>query len=732
MAQYRHYTNGTSDHVSIGIRASSSSSSQKQQKLGRIRRLGYRSDKNSRGGLSLVGAVIVFLCLVLIVTVLAYNFLSTDNRSSNEDVNDNRVEDDEIKNNDFLANVTRTDSVKVLGFGQGSVGHGRDSRYWDRDDRRRDEDYNEDDVGNDSKLSGDDESSEKGHNSVKVKNHKEEALRVEDRKGAGLYNEDGRKELKMYEKEYEDSLKNTGKLRKENEIKNLLLDDEDDVDQNGAADSENEYDDGIDSHDRHMEEYGGDSEPNKEDRSSETTVHIEDNRASSNFLDAETEDQNIAKDNLKDSMSLLEKSSLNSQNSDDGDTDSRNVHNIGGHSTSKSRSDSKKKSKHRKFSGSSCGMKLLNSTTRLVEPFESRKFARFSLQYTEIEEKPDGQEQWEPRFAGHQSLHEREESFLAHDKKINCGFVKGSEGSSSTGFDLAEDDASYISRCHIAVISCIFGNSDRLRSPADKMVTRLSRKNVCFVMFMDEVTFQTRTSEGHIPDRAGFVGLWKIVVVKNLPYNDMRRVGKVPKLLPHRLFPSARYSIWLDSKLRLQVDPLLVLEYFLWRKGHEYAISNHYDRHCVWEEVVRNKKLNKYNHTVIDQQFAFYQADGLKRFNVSDPNKLLPSNVPEGSLIVRAHTPMSNLFSCLWFNEVDRFTPRDQLSFAFTYQKLRRMNPGKPFYLNMFKDCERRAIAKLFRHRSDEKRSTLFSFFKKQQNETRSEFIFRQMTMCVH
>ncbi|KAJ6757935.1 ALKALINE CERAMIDASE-RELATED [Salix koriyanagi] len=418
MAQYRHYSNGTSDHVSIGVRGSSSSS--QQHKLGRIRRLGYRSDKNSRGGLSLVGAVIVFLCLVLVVTVLASYFLSTDNSSSNKDVNDNRVEDDEIKNNDFLANVTRTDSIKVLGFGHGSLGHERDSRYWDRDDRRRDEDYNEDDVDNDSKLSRGGESSEKGHNSVKVKKDKEEAPRVEDRKGAG------------------------GKLRKENEIKNPLLEDEDDVDQNGAAGSENEYDDGIDSHDRHMEEYSGDSEPNKEDRSNETTVHIKDNRASSNFLDAETKDQNIAKDNQEDSMSLLEKGSLNSQNSDDGDTDSRNVHNIGGHSTSKSRSDSKKKSKRHKFSGSSCGMKVLNSTTRLVEPFESRKFARFSLQYTEIEDKPDGQEQWEPRFAGHQSLHEREESFLAHDQKINCGFVKGSEGSSSTGFDLTEDDASYI------------------------------------------------------------------------------------------------------------------------------------------------------------------------------------------------------------------------------------------------------------------------------------------------
>jgi hypothetical protein len=71
-------------------------------------------------------------------------------------------------------------------------------------------------------------------------------------------------------------------------------------------------------------------------------------------------------------------------------------------------------------------------------------------------------------------------------------------------------------------------------------VTRLSRKNVCFVMFMDEVTLQTLSSEGHVPDRMGFIGLWKVVLVKNLPYSDMRRVGKIPKLLPHRLFHSAR------------------------------------------------------------------------------------------------------------------------------------------------------------------------------------------------
>lgn len=59
-------------------------------------------------------------------------------------------------------------------------------------------------------------------------------------------------------------------------------------------------------------------------------------------------------------------------------------------------------------------------------------------------------------------------------------------------------------------------------------------------MFVDDVTLQTLSSEGHVPDRMGYIGIWRIVVVKNLPYTDMRRVGKIPKLLPHRLFQNAR------------------------------------------------------------------------------------------------------------------------------------------------------------------------------------------------
>lgn len=63
------------------------------------------------------------------------------------------------------------------------------------------------------------------------------------------------------------------------------------------------------------------------------------------------------------------------------------------------------------------------------------------------------------------------------------------------------------------------------------------------------------------------------------------------------------------------------------------------------------------------------------------------ADVPEGCVIIRDHTPISNLFACLWFNEVDRFTSRDQLSFSTVRDKI---FSKVGWTVNMFEDCERR------------------------------------------
>ncbi|RWR82030.1 hypothetical protein CKAN_01073800 [Cinnamomum micranthum f. kanehirae] len=659
---------GISDHISGYI----------PMKQGRVRRSG-RSEKYRSVSLGIVSIIIL---LVLVITFFHFNFL---NRYKEYKSLNNGQDDDEKNDMDSLSTVTQTMNYKDVKFGHGSFRLGLESRYLDRDDRRRDFEYNGDDLelASSNDVNHSTEKDRKSENQRSGHGHRKSKMNsVGDEISAGLYNEAGRSELKRYEAKYEASLKSIGESTDKSGDKHVLYDGMD----TGFRDEDDKPmvndDYGIESQDYLMGEY---VDTRFDDVNLMMPLDAPGRRNDDSYS---VEDAGIT-DTVED-FPLLSQSSDNVQKTFSTETLKKSgcVKRI-----------NSRRGKQCELSGSSFDLKFLDSTAQLVEPSESQKFSRFSLQYAEEEDRPSGS--WEHRFAGNQTLQEREKSFYAHDQKINCGFISGPKGA-STGFDLAKDDARFMSSCHIAVSSCIFGNSYNLTISTNKVATRLSRKTVCFVMFIDEFTLKILSSEGQKPDNMGYIGFWKIVVVKNLPYTDMQMVGKIPKFLTHRLFPSARYSIWLDGKLQLQRDPLLILEYFLWRQGYEYAISSHYDQHCVWEEVMQNKKLNMYNQTIIDQQFALYQKDGLKRFNASDPNKLLPSYVPEGSFIARAHTPMSNLFSCLWFNEVDRFTTCDQLSFAYTYLKLRRMNPEKPFHLNMFKDCERRSIAKQYHHQAED------------------------------
>ena len=65
----------------------------------------------------------------------------------------------------------------------------------------------------------------------------------------------------------------------------------------------------------------------------------------------------------------------------------------------------------------------------------------------------------------------------------------------------------------------------------------------------------------------------------------------------------------------------------------------------------------------------------------------------EASVIVREHTPLTNLFMCLWFNEVVRYTSRDQLSFPYVFWRLRVLKN-----VNMFPVCTRKELVNSMGH----------------------------------
>ncbi|KAF5460971.1 hypothetical protein F2P56_020803 [Juglans regia] len=287
-------------------------------------------------------------------------------------------------------------------------------------------------------------------------------------------------------------------------------------------------------------------------------------------------------------------------------------------------------------------------------------------------------------FGGYPSLKQRNESFeIKESMAVHCGFVKGSKPGHQSGFDIDEADLLELEQFHeVMVASAIFGNYDIIQQP--KNISEAARKNVRFYMFIDEET-EAYMKNSSVLDSSKRIGLWRIIVVHNIPYTDPRRNGKVPKLLLHRIFPNVRYSIWIDGKLQLVVDPYQILERFLWRENANFAISRHYKRFDVFEEAEANKAAGKYDNASIDYQIEFYRREGLTPYSLA---KLpITSDVPEGCVIVKEHIPITNLFTCLWFNEVDRFTPRDQLSFSTVRDK---MMSTVSWGINMFMDCERR------------------------------------------
>ncbi|KAF3451472.1 hypothetical protein FNV43_RR07567 [Rhamnella rubrinervis] len=287
-------------------------------------------------------------------------------------------------------------------------------------------------------------------------------------------------------------------------------------------------------------------------------------------------------------------------------------------------------------------------------------------------------------FGGYPTLRQRTDSYdIRESMSVHCGFVGGIKPGRNTGYDMDEADLLDMEQCRgIVVASAIFGNFDEINQPQN--ISEYSKENVCFYMFIDEETEAAIKSAGTL-DSSKKVGLWRVVVIHNIPYKDARRTGKIPKLLVHRMFPNARFSLWIDGKLELVVDPYQILERFLWRKNATFAISRHYKRFDVFTEAEANKAAGKYANASIDFQIDFYRREGLTPYSVE---KLpITSDVPEGCVIIREHVPISNLFTCLWFNEVDRFTSRDQISFSTVRDKLR----AKTNYtINMFLDCERR------------------------------------------
>ncbi|KAF7803173.1 transmembrane protein [Senna tora] len=261
---------------------------------------------------------------------------------------------------------------------------------------------------------------------------------------------------------------------------------------------------------------------------------------------------------------------------------------------------------------------------------------------------------------------------------LPCGFL--------THFPISHSDKMEMEKCEgLVVVSAIFNDHDKIRQP--KGLGSKTLDTVCFFMFIDEITLEGLHYHGLIPQKSTEeeeehykVGAWRLVKVSTTKdsYENPAMNGVIPKYLVHRLFPNSKLSIWVDAKVQLMVDPLLLIHSLVISENVDMAISKHPFYVHTMEEAMATARWKKWwDVNALKMQMETYCENGLEPW--SNSKFPYPSDVPDSAVILRKHGVRSNLFSCLMFNELEAWNPRDQLAFAFVRDKMR-----PKLRLNMF------------------------------------------------
>lgn len=181
------------------------------------------------------------------------------------------------------------------------------------------------------------------------------------------------------------------------------------------------------------------------------------------------------------------------------------------------------------------------------------------------------------------------------------------------------------------MVSAIFNDHDKIRQP--RGIGSHTQDNVCFFMFIDDVTFKGLKYHGLLSNQSNDynyykIGVWRIIKVSSgsLLYKNPAMNGVIPKFLVHRLFPNSKFSIWIDAKLQLMVDPLLLIHSLVISENADMAISKHpYFIHTMEEAVATVRWKKWWDVNGLKMQMETYCENGMQPWS---PTKLpYPSGI---------------------------------------------------------------------------------------------------------
>jgi hypothetical protein len=194
-----------------------------------------------------------------------------------------------------------------------------------------------------------------------------------------------------------------------------------------------------------------------------------------------------------------------------------------------------------------------------------------------------------------------------------------------------------------AIYTAITGRYDRLKRQSAQAAAGARQ-----VAFVDE---ETR--------RVGGPAGWELCSITQ-EGTDANRMAKHPKVLSHRVLPDADCTLWMDASVLLiaPFDMARLTELFL--ADSDLCVFGHDRRGCVYEEARRCIELGLDEPETIVRQMARYRDDGFP----------VDAGLAEATVILRRHTPEICAFNERWWQEIERGSRRDQLSFPYVAHKM--------------------------------------------------------------
>ncbi len=139
--------------------------------------------------------------------------------------------------------------------------------------------------------------------------------------------------------------------------------------------------------------------------------------------------------------------------------------------------------------------------------------------------------------------------------------------------------------------------------------------------------------------------------------SPVRRQRFIKICIPDEIFDNYEYSIYVDGKRRVVID----FEWFLSQMevGSDFVTRKHKRRDCVYDEGRFCIQKGRGNEVDILRQLEFYKAENYPAHN----------GLAYSFIILRRHTKEMKKFSRLWWEQLEKYSHRDQISLPYVAWK---------------------------------------------------------------